>query len=83
MAFELLDKAVPRRGMTVFAGDRKVGEVTSGNLSPVLQKGIGLAYVEPACARSGVAFDIELRGRRLPARVVVPPLYKRPVQRRS
>lgn len=83
VAFELLDKAVPRRGMAVFAGDRKIGEVTSGNLSPVLQKGIGLAYVEPACVESGVAFDIELRGRRLPAHVVVPPLYKRPVQRRA
>ncbi len=83
VAFELLDKAVPRHGMTVFVGDREIGAVTSGNFSPVLQKGIGLAYVDPACAGSGTAFDIGIRGRRVPAHVVAPPLYKKPARRRD
>ena len=81
-AFELLEKAVPRHGMKVFALDREIGAVTSGNLSPVLQKGIGLAYVDSACAGHGMAFDIEIRGKRAPARVVTLPFYNRSTRRR-
>ena len=77
-AFELLEKAVPRHGMKVFALDREIGAVTSGNLSPVLQKGIGLACVESACAVPGMAFDVEIRGRRVPARVTALPFYTKP-----
>ncbi len=81
VAFELLEKAVPRHGMNVLARDREIGVVTSGNLSPILQKGIGLAYVESAYAESGTAFDIEIRGKRASARVVALPFYKKPSRR--
>ncbi len=77
-AFELMNKAVPRHGMNVFASDREIGAVTSGNLSPILQKGIGLACVEAACAAPGTVFEIDIRGRRAPARVVELPFYRRP-----
>lgn len=77
VAFELLEKAVPRHDMPLFAGDKQIGMVTSGNLSPILQKGIGLGYVEPAYAETGTAFDVEIRGRRVPARVVALPFYKK------
>ncbi len=80
-AFELLDKAVPRRGMKVFASDREIGAVTSGNLSPMLQKGIGLACVDAACAVPGAAFDIEIRGKRAGARVVALPFYHKSTRR--
>lgn len=78
VAFELLEKAVPRHAMPVFVRDNHVGTVTSGNLSPVLQKGIGLAYVASAHARAGTTFEVEIRGRRVPAHVVSLPFYKRP-----
>ncbi|MXX10313.1 MAG: glycine cleavage system aminomethyltransferase GcvT [Nitrospira sp. SB0677_bin_15] len=78
VAFELLEKAVPRHDMPLFAEDKQVGTVTSGNLSPILQKGIGLGYVEPAYAEAGMVFDVEIRGRRIPAQVVALPFYKRP-----
>ncbi len=78
VAFELLEKAVPRHDMRLFAQDKPVGTVTSGNLSPVLQKGIGLGYVDPAYAEAGTVFDVEIRARRIPARVVALPFYKKP-----
>ncbi|MDE0145302.1 MAG: glycine cleavage system aminomethyltransferase GcvT [Nitrospira sp.] len=78
VAFELLEKAVPRHDMKLLAQDKQIGTVTSGNLSPILQKGIGLGYVEPAYAEAGTAFDVEIRGRRIPAQVVTLPFYKKP-----
>lgn len=78
VAFELLEKAVPRHDMKLFAEDKPVGMVTSGNLSPILQKGIGLAYVDPAYTETGTTFDVEIRGKRVPARVVALPFYKKP-----
>jgi aminomethyltransferase len=77
-AFELLEKAVPRHGLKVLAdGGKPVGEVTSGNLSPLLQKGIGLAYVPPALAKAGTKCSVDIRGRVVPAVVVKPPFYQR------
>lgn len=78
VAFELLEKAVPRHAMPVFVRDNPIGTVTSGNLSPILQKGIGLASVTSAWARAGTTFEVEIRGRRVPAHVVSLPFYKRP-----
>ena len=78
VAFELLEKAVPRHEMKLFAHDKPIGTVTSGNLSPILQKGIGLGYVEPAYTEPGTAFDVEIRGKRVPALVATLPFYKKP-----
>ena len=78
VAFELLEKAVPRHDMPLFAQDKPIGKVTSGNLSPILQKGIGMGFVEAAYTGTGAAFDVEIRGRRVPARVVALPFYKKP-----
>ncbi len=74
-AFELLEKGVPRHDMKLFVRDTPIGMVTSGNLSPILQKGIGLGYVAPAYTKVGTGFDVEIRGRRMPARVVTLPFY--------
>jgi aminomethyltransferase len=80
VAFELVEKAVPRHGFrildpTVF---QPIGNVTSGNLSPLLQKGIGLGYVPSSHSNPGTALAIEIRGKTVPAIVVKPPFYKRP-----
>lgn len=78
VAFELLSKAVPRHGMKLFADGMEIGEIASGNLSPILQKGIGLGFVLPPYAELGTSFEVEIRGRRVPAQVVKPPFYKKP-----
>ena len=58
----------------------QIGEVTSGNLSPILQKGIGMGYVPVEHAEPGTPLVIHIRGKALPAVVVKPPFYK---QKRS
>ncbi len=78
VAFELLEKAVPRHGMKLLADGMEIGEIASGNLSPILQKGIGLGYVLPPYSEIGTRFDVEIRSRRVPAQVVKPPFYKKP-----
>jgi len=47
VAFEMKSNRIPRHGYRLRAGE-SVGEVTSGNLSPVLERGIGLGYVSPS-----------------------------------
>jgi glycine cleavage system T protein (aminomethyltransferase) len=62
-----------REGGEVFAGDKLVGTVTSGAFSPTLGHPIAMAYVDAAHASDGTQLEIEVRGKRLPARVVPMP----------
>jgi glycine cleavage system T protein (aminomethyltransferase) len=71
--FAMEDKAVPRQGMAIEGG----GEVTSGTHSPMLDRGIGLAYVPTPAAAPGTELSIDVRGRSRAARVVKRPIYKR------
>jgi aminomethyltransferase len=79
VGFELLEKAVPRHGFKILGSgsSQVIGEVTSGNLSPLLQKGIGLGYVPVAQAAPGTAIMIDIRGKAVPAHIVNTPFYKR------
>ncbi|MGC4097673.1 MAG: glycine cleavage system aminomethyltransferase GcvT [Nitrospira sp.] len=81
IGFELLEKGVPRHGFKIFSpssSQSPIGEVTSGNLSPLLQKGIGLGYVASEYAELGTELFIDIRGKAIPAKVVKPAFYKRP-----
>ncbi|WP_447985605.1 glycine cleavage system aminomethyltransferase GcvT [Nitrospira sp. Nam74] len=81
VAFELTQKAVPRHGFKILSdgasGGKEIGEVTSGNLSPILQKGIGLGYVPTQVATVGSSIWIDIRGRAMPAVIVKPPFYRK------
>ncbi len=69
-------RQVPRAGQAVRRGDEVVGEVTSGNFSPVLGKGIALAFLPPDI-EEGSAVAVDVRGRYAPATVVKPPFVER------
>ena len=79
VAFELVEKAVPRHGFRILdpATSHPIGDVTSGNLSPILQKGIGLGYVPVCYAEPGTSILIEIRSKLVPAHLVKPPFYKK------
>jgi aminomethyltransferase len=62
-----------REGAEVYAGNERVGVVTSGGFSPSLEHPIAMAYVASAQTAPGTALEIEVRGKRLPARVVPMP----------
>jgi aminomethyltransferase len=69
---------IPRAHQRVLAGAREAGEVTSGSFSPLLGRGIGLAYLSPAGAFDpGAAVQIDIRGRAAPATVVKTPFVDR------
>ena len=77
VGFEMLDRGIARQGHPIYAGDAEVGTVTSGTQTPFLKKAIGLGYVPTPLAAIDTEFDIDVRGRRLRARVVPTPFYKR------
>src|SRR5438128_1034324 len=77
IVFELLQKGVPRHGMKILADGREIGVGTSGDLSTVLHKGIGLGYVPTKFSTPGAQFEIDIRGRMHRGVVVKLPVYKR------
>jgi aminomethyltransferase len=69
---------IPRAHYPVMRGDDIVGEVTSGTFSPMLQRGIALAYLWPSdVAAVGDELEVDVRGRRGRATVVHPPFVDR------
>lgn len=67
----------PRPHYSVFHNSERIGEVTSGTLSPSLNWGVGMAYVSAAHAKIGAQIDIEIRGQKFPAIIEKKPLYKK------
>jgi aminomethyltransferase len=82
VGFELVDRGIARHGHEVYADGVKAGHVTSGTQTPFLRKAIGMAYLPAEQAMSGREFEIDVRGRRLQARVVPMPFYKRHARER-
>ncbi|MFN8091878.1 MAG: glycine cleavage system aminomethyltransferase GcvT [Vicinamibacteria bacterium] len=78
VGFEMVERGIPRHGYPVFVDGQPSGTVTSGTFAPFLQKSIGLCYVPAARAAAGTPLEVEIRGRRVQARVVPTPFYKRP-----
>lgn len=70
-------KRAGRAGYAVLDGDREVGIVTSGALSPTLGHPIAMAFVDPAVAAVGTSLTIDVRGTRIPASVTELPFYTR------
>ena len=73
----LTEAGVPRADYSVFAGERQVGTITSGTLSPSLRVGIALALVEPGSAAIGTPLAVGIRNRRVGAEVVKTPFVKK------
>jgi aminomethyltransferase len=68
---------VPRHGYPLWSGERHIGVVTSGTQSPTLGVGIALGYVPLTHAAVDAALEVEIRGKRAPARVTPLPFYTR------
>jgi aminomethyltransferase len=77
IAFELNERGVPRQGYDIVDESGKViGNVTSGTMSPCLQKGIGMGYVPQVFSKSGSKIYIQVRKKAIPATIVKLPFYK-------
>ncbi|MFH8250407.1 glycine cleavage system aminomethyltransferase GcvT [Microbacterium sp. B2969] len=70
-------KRAGRAGYGIFDGETRVGEITSGALSPTLGHPIAMAYVSPTVSAPGTELTIDVRGTRIPATVTALPFYRR------
>lgn len=71
VGFELIDRGIPRQHYPICSADGTViGEVTSGTMSPTLNKAIGMGYVTSENSAAGSEIYIEVRGKLLKAQVV-------------
>ncbi|NKQ54158.1 glycine cleavage system aminomethyltransferase GcvT [Amycolatopsis sp. K13G38] len=70
-------RRAPRHGYKVLDGEREIGEVTSGALSPTLGYPIAMAYVPRELSEPGTGLSVDIRGRTVPVEVVAMPFYKR------
>ncbi|MEH7178726.1 glycine cleavage system aminomethyltransferase GcvT [Neobacillus vireti] len=77
VGIEMIDRGIPRHGYPVYKGEELIGEVTSGTQSPSLKKNIGLVLIKSEYAGLESEVEIEIRGKRLKAKVVPTPFYKR------
>jgi aminomethyltransferase len=77
VGFEMIERGIARHGHTVVIDGTEVGRVTSGTQTPYLKRAIGMAYLPADHAAVGTEFEVDIRGRRLRARVVSLPFYQR------
>lgn len=77
VGFELLLRGIPRAGHLIYSDQKEVGRVTSGNYSPSLKKGIGMAYVDLHFSEFGSEILVDIRGKASPAVIVKKPFYRK------
>lgn len=79
VGFEMSQRGpVARQGHEIEdSSGSKIGIVTSGIFSPTLQKTIGMAYIQAEFAEVGREIQLDIRGRKSPARMIKRPFYKR------
>jgi aminomethyltransferase len=77
VAIEMIDRGIPRSHYEICDADgNKLGEVTSGTMSPTLQKGIALGYVPTAHSKVGTEVFVKVRDKLLKAVVTKLPFVK-------
>lgn len=80
VGLEMIGRGIPRSHYPVFVGEEEVGVVTSGTQSPTLKKNVGLALIQGKHAHLDMEVDVEIRGKRIPAKIIKTPFYQRPKQ---
>jgi aminomethyltransferase len=73
-----MEPGIMRSGCAILHSGEQVGRVTSGGYSPTLETSIGMGYLPPDLTAEGTNVEVEVRGKRLAARVVPRPFYRRP-----
>lgn len=78
VGLEMIDKGIPRTDYPVLNdADEEIGFVTSGTKSPTLNKSIGFALVQTQFSEIGTELFVQVRKRKLKAKVIATPFYKR------
>lgn len=78
VGIEMIDRGIPRTGYRVFSEGEEIGYVTSGTQSPTLKKNIGLALIKSDHNEVGKELEVEVRKKRIKAKIIKTPFYARP-----
>ncbi|MGB1040991.1 MAG: glycine cleavage system aminomethyltransferase GcvT [Flavobacteriales bacterium] len=74
VGFEMIERGIPRQGYPIVDADgNEIGEVTSGTMSPSLNKGIGMGYVTKEFSKPESEIFVQVRKKQIKAMVVKPP----------
>mgnify|MGYP006286812281 CR=1 FL=1 len=77
VGFELKERGIARKDYPILSEDgTRIGRVTSGTMSPLTGKSIGMGYVQVPFHKVDSLIYIEIRKKRIPATIVKPPFYK-------
>ena len=77
VGFEMKDRGIPRHGYEVNVRGEKIGDVTTGYLSPTLKKNIGFALIDAKYSELGTEIEVVIRNKSLKAEVVSKKFYKK------
>jgi aminomethyltransferase len=77
IGIEMSERGIARSGYTIYENDQQIGVLTSGAPGPTLRKNIGMGYVAATHAKVGTTVQIDIRGKRVAARIVALPFYRR------
>ncbi|MED4730378.1 glycine cleavage system aminomethyltransferase GcvT [Aneurinibacillus migulanus] len=77
VGIEMMERGIPRTHYNVYVGEEKIGEVTTGTQSPTLKKNVGLALVKREYGELDTEIEVEIRGKRVKAKIIRTPFYKR------
>ncbi len=76
--FVMIDRGIPRKDYDIVNEDGDIiGKVTSGTMSPMMKKGIGMGYLQKGYWKSETEIFIKIRNKNLKAEVVKQPIYKK------
>jgi aminomethyltransferase len=74
----MMERGIPRQGYEILDGrGNRIGEVTSGTMSPMMNVGIGMGYVAAGFAAPGKEIFIRIRNKQPRAEIVKLPIYKK------
>ncbi|UJF34410.1 glycine cleavage system aminomethyltransferase GcvT [Paenibacillus hexagrammi] len=77
VGIEMIERGIPRPHYAVYAGEQKIGEITTGTQSPTYKRNVGLALVDSAFSQIDTELTVEIRGSLVKAKVVATPFHKR------
>ncbi len=71
------ERIFPRKGYEIFSDGKKIGTITSGTVSPILNKPIALGYVDTEYKSVGTKINIVIRNKEVPAEIVKLPFIEK------
>jgi aminomethyltransferase len=77
VGIQLEGKIIARENAKIFKQDQEVGTVTSGSFGPSVGAAVVMGYVNFDCSEVGTSVELEVRGKKYPAKICLLPFYQK------